>query len=113
MNQQTLYRVLVLIPVTSISDSVFYDFGTMSVEDIQRFLDSKVTNCTAKAGPTCLRYYTPDIPDVPADPGKRAGAHHRSGRANRSATDSTAIAGACGIKARRVLFGHVAKRGGV
>jgi len=48
-------------PGLIISDSVFYDFGTMSVADIQRFLDSKVETCKAKSsGPTCLRYYKMD-----------------------------------------------------
>ena len=41
-------------PGLIISDSVFYDFGTMKVADIQRFLESKVPTCKAKAGdPTC------------------------------------------------------------
>lgn len=48
-------------PGLIISDSVFYDFGTMTVDDIQRFLDSKVPVCKATGnGPTCLRYYKMD-----------------------------------------------------
>ena len=43
-------------PGLIVSDSVFYDFGTMTVEEIQRFLDSKVPVCKANdGGPTCLR----------------------------------------------------------
>jgi len=48
-------------PGLIISDSVFYDFGTMTVDDIQRFLDSKVETCKASSSaPTCLRYYKMD-----------------------------------------------------
>lgn len=48
-------------PGLIVSDSVFYDFGTMTVEEIQRFLDSKVPVCKANdGGPTCLRNYKMD-----------------------------------------------------
>lgn len=60
-------------PGLIISDSVFYDFGTMQVADIQRFLDSKVPSCKAKAGdPTCLRNYVDDESAEPATDGKCA-----------------------------------------
>ena len=58
-------------PGLIISDSVFYDFGTMKVSDIQRFLESKVPTCKAKAGdPTCLKNYVDDIVDKPGEDGK-------------------------------------------
>ncbi|MBP6087876.1 MAG: hypothetical protein KA460_03825, partial [Rhodoluna sp.] len=58
-------------PGLIISDSVFYDFGTMKVADIQRFLESKVPTCKAKAGsPTCLKNYVDDIVDKPGEDGK-------------------------------------------
>ena len=58
-------------PGLIISDSVFYDFGTMKVSDIQRFLESKVPVCKAKAGdPTCLRNYVDDELDKPGEDGK-------------------------------------------
>lgn len=45
-----------------ISDSVFYDFGAMSVTEIQRFLNSQVSACNdADGGPKCLKDYTEDI----------------------------------------------------
>ena len=48
-------------PGLIISDSVFYDFGTMTVEEIQRFLDAKNPNCRASAnGPACLKNYRMD-----------------------------------------------------
>jgi hypothetical protein len=58
-------------PGLIISDSVFYDFGTMKVSDIQRFLESKVPTCKAKSGdPTCLRNYVDDELDKPGEDGK-------------------------------------------
>ena len=60
-------------PGLIISDSVFYDFGTMKVSDIQRFLESKVPTCKAKAGaPTCLRNYVDDELEKPGEDGKCA-----------------------------------------
>jgi len=51
-----------------IDDSVFFNSNSMSSDDIQTFLNSKVSTCTAKAGnPTCLKSYTVDMPNVPAD----------------------------------------------
>ena len=60
-------------PGLIISDSVFFDFGTMSVDEIQRFLESQVPVC--KSGPTgmpCLRNYKADTPEKAADVGKCA-----------------------------------------
>ena len=34
-------------PGLIISDSVFFDFGSMTVEEIQAFLDSRVETCRA------------------------------------------------------------------
>jgi hypothetical protein len=58
-------------PGLIISDSVFYDFGTMTVADIQRFLESKVPNCIAKPGaPPCLRNYMMNTPAVTGEDGR-------------------------------------------
>lgn len=57
-------------PGLIISDSVFYDFGTMTVDEIQRFLDSKVEVCGATTGPTCLRYYKMDTQAKAASDGR-------------------------------------------
>lgn len=49
-------------PGLIISDSVFYDFGAMSVTEIQRFLNSQVPSCNdGDGGPKCLKDYTEDI----------------------------------------------------
>lgn len=59
-------------PGLIISDSVFYDFGSMTVEQIQRFLDSKVGNCKlpATASFTCLRHLKVGISAMPAVEGR-------------------------------------------
>lgn len=50
-----------------ISDSVFYDWGSMSVEEIQEFLDSRVQNCRADdPAIDCLKNIRVDIPETPA-----------------------------------------------
>jgi LysM repeat protein len=60
-------------PGLIISDSVFYDFGTMTVAEIQRFLESKVPVCRANdGGPTCLRDYISDQLEKPGEDGKCA-----------------------------------------
>ncbi|MFM6980331.1 MAG: LysM peptidoglycan-binding domain-containing protein [Micrococcales bacterium] len=54
-------------PGLIISDSVFYDFGTMDVDDIQAFLDRQVATCRSKTvdiNPgdiTCLKLYRENI----------------------------------------------------
>ncbi|MEN9608134.1 MAG: hypothetical protein RLZZ06_65 [Actinomycetota bacterium] len=46
-------------PGLIISDTVFFDYGTMSASSIQSFLESKVPVCTdGDGGPKCLRNYT-------------------------------------------------------
>lgn len=58
-------------PGLIISDSVFYDFGTMSVSDIQDFLDSRVENCRAEPGaPPCLKDFVSDTQEMPASAGR-------------------------------------------
>lgn len=49
-----------------IDDSVFFNPNTMSADDIQNFLNSKVPTCTG-SNPTCLKSYTQDLPTIPAD----------------------------------------------
>ena len=50
-------------PGLIISDSVFFDFGSMSVEEIQQFLDSRVVTCRATdTAIDCLKNYRIDIP---------------------------------------------------
>jgi hypothetical protein len=54
-------------PGLIISDSVFFDFGTMTVEEIQRFLDSRVSDCRATdPAIDCLKNAKFEIPETPA-----------------------------------------------
>ena len=56
-------------PGLIISDAAFYDYASMSVAQIQRFLESKVPTCNAREGePACLRNYTVNSPAVEETP---------------------------------------------
>jgi hypothetical protein len=45
-----------------ISDSVFYDWGTMDAADIQKFLNARVATCTDDdGGPKCIKNYKEDV----------------------------------------------------
>ena len=58
-------------PGLIISDSVFFDFGTMTAADIQRFLDSQVPVCgSSTSGMPCLKNYKTDTPEKIAEVGK-------------------------------------------
>lgn len=89
-------------PGLIISDSVFYDFGTMTVDEIQRFLESKVPVCKANdGGPTCLRNYVMDTPEKIGEDGKCASMPAKSNqKASQIIYD---IARACGINPRVLI----------
>ena len=89
-------------PGLIISDSVFFDFGTMTVEEIQRFLESQVPVCkSGSTGMPCLRNYKADTPAKSADPGKCAA---MPAKTNISAAQILYdIAHACGINPRVLL----------
>ncbi|MEL0236987.1 MAG: hypothetical protein VW952_01190, partial [Aquiluna sp.] len=54
-------------PGLIISDSVFFDFGSMTLDQIQGFLDSRVENCRAEdPAIDCLKNIRVDIPETPA-----------------------------------------------
>ena len=89
-------------PGLIISDSVFFDFGTMTVADIQRFLDSKVPICNANdGGPTCLRYYKQDTQAKAAETGRCTAMPAKT--AQTSAQIIYDIARACGINPRVLI----------
>ncbi len=89
-------------PGLIISDSVFYDFGTMTAAEIQRFLESKVPTCKANdGGPTCLRDYVMDTPEKAGEDGKCAPMPAKSNvKASQIIYD---IARACGINPRVLI----------
>jgi hypothetical protein len=58
-------------PGNIISDSVFYDFGTMTAVDIQRFLNSKLPTCNDNdGGPKCIRDFVTDTPAMTGESGR-------------------------------------------
>ncbi len=89
-------------PGLIISDSVFYDFGTMTAAEIQRFLESKVPVCKANdGGPTCLRDYVMDTPEKAGEDGKCSPMPAKS---NQKASNIIYdIARACGINPRVLI----------
>jgi LysM repeat protein len=89
-------------PGLIISDSVFYDFGTMTAADIQRFLESKVPVCKANdGGPTCLRDYVTDELEKVGEDGKcQSMPAKQNVKASQIIYD---IARACGINPRVLL----------
>jgi LysM repeat protein len=89
-------------PGLIISDSVFFDFGTMSVAQIQAFLDSKVPICNANdGGPTCLRYYKMDTQSKAAETGRCTAMPAK--KAQSAAQIIYDIARACGINPRVLI----------
>lgn len=89
-------------PGLIISDSVFFDFGTMTVDDIQRFLESQVPVCkSSSTGMPCLRNYKADTPAKVADPGKCAAMPAKTSIS--AAQIIYDISRACGINPRVLL----------
>ena len=87
-------------PGLIVSDSVFYDFGTMTVPQIQAFLDSRVSDCRAtNPAIDCLKNIKVDIPETPATGPTEVGPCKAiAAKAGASAADVIhAISNACGI----------------
>jgi LysM repeat protein len=89
-------------PGEIISDSVFYDFGTMTAADIQRFLDGRVLACRAAADrPGCLKDYRLSHPGATGSPGR---CESLPAKNNISAAELIYdVARACGINPRVIL----------
>jgi LysM repeat protein len=89
-------------PGLIISDSVFYDFGTMTVQDIQRFLDGRVAACRAAADrPGCLKDYRISTPGATGSPGRCTSLPAKN---NITAAELIYdVARACGINPRVIL----------
>lgn len=93
-------------PGLIISDSVFFDFGSMSVAQIQSFLDSKVADCRATdASLACLKSFTGDIPEVAATTATETGPCLAiPAKAGATAAEMIhAIANSCGISPKVLL----------
>lgn len=88
-------------PGLIISDSVFYDFGSMSVAEIQRFLEARVTGCNPSNSPGCLKDLRVDIPALPESPGRCSAMEAKS---NVTAAEVIYdVARACKINPRVIL----------
>ncbi len=87
-------------PGMIISDSIFYDAGSMSAADIQAFLDTKGANCSPASGNTCLKDYRQATTTRSADSYCKAYA----GSGSESAAQIIAkVATACGINPQVLL----------
>ena len=89
-------------PGLIVSDSTFYDFGTMSADDIQRFLNSKVTVCKdSDGGPACLKDYHMD---TQAKVGESGRCDSLDAKTNQSAAQIIyTVANACKINPKVLL----------
>jgi LysM repeat protein len=89
-------------PGQIISDSAFYTAGTMSVADIQRFLNGKVAACRADASrPGCLKDYRLTTPAVTGTAGRCASL---TAKTNVSAAEIIYdVSIACGISPKVLL----------
>lgn len=86
-------------PGNIISDAVFFDGGIMNSNDVQAFLNSKVSSC--RSGYTCLKDYRQATPTRAAVSGACAA---YGGRSSESAADIIARVGvACGISQKALI----------
>ncbi|MEY3335376.1 MAG: hypothetical protein RL566_299 [Actinomycetota bacterium] len=93
-------------PGLIISDSVFFDFGSMTVKQIQDFLDSRVENCRADdPAIDCLKNVRVSIPETPATaPGEVGPCKAIAAKEQATAAEVIhAIANACGINPRVLI----------
>jgi LysM repeat protein len=89
-------------PGQIISDSAFYTAGTMSVADIQRFLNGKVAACRADASrPGCLKDYRLTTPAVTGTAGRCASLPAKTNVSAAEIIYDVAIA--CGISPKVLL----------
>ena len=93
-------------PGLIISDSVFFDFGSMTVQQIQDFLNSRVENCRADdPAIDCLKNVRVNIPETPATaPGEVGPCKAIPAKEGASAAEVIhAISNACGINPRVLI----------
>ncbi|KQM84142.1 hypothetical protein [Agromyces sp. Leaf222] len=86
-------------PGNIISDAVFYNSGTMTVTQVQSFLNAQVSTC--RAGYTCLKSYRQS---TPAQPARSEGCAATAATTNETAASIIVRVGkACGINPRVLL----------
>ncbi|UZJ24548.1 hypothetical protein RHODO2019_15695 [Rhodococcus antarcticus] len=84
-----------------ISDSVFYDFGTMNADQVQGFLNDKGSGCRAANGLACLKDYVQVPPSRTAENGLCAG--YTASAAESAASMVVNVARSCRINPRSLL----------
>lgn len=85
-----------------ISDAAFYDADSMSIDQIQNFLETQVPTCRAGDGePTCLRHYTTNSPAVTGETGICESMPDRG--VQKASALIYYVAQACGISPRVIL----------
>ncbi len=93
-------------PGLIISDSVFFDFGSMTLKQIQDFLNSRVADCRAtNPAIDCLKNYKTDIPETAAT-GPREVGPCKAIAAKSGATAAEVIyeiSNACGINPKVLI----------
>ncbi|MEY3587143.1 MAG: hypothetical protein RJB32_439, partial [Actinomycetota bacterium] len=93
-------------PGLIISDSVFFDFGSMTLPQIQAVLDSKVAECRATdPAIDCLKNYKTAIPETPATaPGEVGPCKAIAAKPSATAAEIIyEIANACGINPKVLI----------
>jgi LysM repeat protein len=93
-------------PGLIISDSVFFDFGSMTLKQIQDFLNSRVADCRAtNPAIDCLKSYKSDIPETAATGPKEVGPCKAiAAKAGATAAEVIyEIANACGINPKVLI----------
>ncbi|MEL0261604.1 MAG: hypothetical protein VXA38_05735, partial [Aquiluna sp.] len=93
-------------PGLIISDSVFFDFGSMTLDQIQAFLDSRVENCRAEdPAIDCLKNIRVDIPETPAtEPTEIGPCSAIQAKPQASAAEIIyLVANACGINPKVII----------
>jgi len=85
-----------------ITDPLFYDYGTMSANDIQHFLNKQVKKCSSKSQAKCLRDYKVTTYTIKAIPGRCD--NTITGKKNQTAAQIIyAVARACEVNPRVLL----------
>ncbi|MGY3262596.1 hypothetical protein [Frigoribacterium sp. 2355] len=88
-------------PGNIISDANFYAAGSMTLDNVQSFLNQQVPSCRASSGPACLKSYTMDT-FTRQDSGARCGTYP-GGPGQSAAAVIYNVAQICGISPKVLL----------
>ncbi|MWB98763.1 hypothetical protein [Agromyces seonyuensis] len=88
-------------PGRIVDDDAFYDWNSMSTDDVQDFLEA--VDCEPGAAAPCLADYEQDTPDREADPRLDHCDAYTGARSETAAEIITGVARACGVSPRTLL----------